>query len=345
MIAHNPLHGSGQAELPHPALALGKDAHAAERIGMTDGRQWQPAVDETPHTVPKDATVLAAPRQGAMPEPSNLVPKEPQRRCVHGHPVVADMSTHHRLQPRTLFGDGFMHAPLKLSFHRVQLRLQSLAYRLPQHRKLSITSLLYADMRKAEKVERLRLPFSASLPVVDRERTKFQQPRLLGMQLQVELPHSLVKFRPKLIGIRFPLEAKHDIVRKTHHDHVAVGALAAPCLDPQVEHIMEVNVSQQRRSTTTLRRPFLHTYSLPILQHARVEPFLDQPHNAPICDPVLDELDQPFVGEMIEGLYDTLPIIRTFPRKSRLFAGVIHSKVNRSLFFKPPIGTVGCISY
>jgi hypothetical protein len=64
---------------------------------------------------------------------------------------------------------------------------------------------------------------------------------------------------------------------------------------------MEVNVSQQRRSTTTLRRPFLHTYSLPILQHARVEPFLDQPHNAPICDAVLDELDQPFVGEMMVG--------------------------------------------
>jgi hypothetical protein len=29
MIAHNPLHGSGQAEFPHPALALGDDAHAA----------------------------------------------------------------------------------------------------------------------------------------------------------------------------------------------------------------------------------------------------------------------------------------------------------------------------
>ena len=29
MIAHNPLHGSGQAEFPHPALALGEDAHAA----------------------------------------------------------------------------------------------------------------------------------------------------------------------------------------------------------------------------------------------------------------------------------------------------------------------------
>src|SRR5258708_3342292 len=49
MIAHNPLHGSGQAGFPHPALALGDDAHAAQGIGMTDGRRRQPASDEAPH--------------------------------------------------------------------------------------------------------------------------------------------------------------------------------------------------------------------------------------------------------------------------------------------------------
>ena len=76
MIAHNPLHGSGRADFPHPALALGDDAHAAQRIGMTDDRQRQPAVDEAPHAVPQDAAVLAAPRQRAIPEPAHLEPKE-----------------------------------------------------------------------------------------------------------------------------------------------------------------------------------------------------------------------------------------------------------------------------
>jgi len=41
MIAHNPLHGSGQAGFPHPALALGDNAHAPQGIGMTDRRQRQ----------------------------------------------------------------------------------------------------------------------------------------------------------------------------------------------------------------------------------------------------------------------------------------------------------------
>ena len=138
MFSHNPLHGSGQAGFPHPALALGEDARAAERIGMTDGRQRQPASDEAPHAVPEYATVLAAPRQRAMPEPSHLESKKSQRRVVHGHSVIPDVSTHHRLQPLALFGDGFVHTTLKFGFYLIQLRLQPFAYRLPQHRKPSI---------------------------------------------------------------------------------------------------------------------------------------------------------------------------------------------------------------
>src|SRR5207249_6882621 len=98
------------------------------------------------------------------------------------HPVISDVSTHHRLQPLAQFGDGFVHASLKFGFHPVQLCLQPFADRLPQHRIHSIASLLHADVRKAKKVERLRLPFSTPLPVIDRERTKLQQPRFLGMR-------------------------------------------------------------------------------------------------------------------------------------------------------------------
>jgi hypothetical protein len=183
---------------------------------MTDGRRRQPASDETPHAVPKHAAVLTAPRQRAMPEPPHLESKEPQRPVVHGHPVISDVSTHHRFEPLALFRDGFVHASLKFGFHLVQLRLQPFANRLPQHRKPSIAPLLHADVRQAEKVERLRFPFSTPLPLVDRIRTELQKSRLLGMQFQVELPHSFGKFRPKLIGIRLAVEAHHDVVSESH---------------------------------------------------------------------------------------------------------------------------------
>jgi len=66
MVTHNPLHGSGQADFPHPALTSGNNAHAAQGIRMTSAGGRQPAVDQTPHPIPKHAGVLAASRKGAM---------------------------------------------------------------------------------------------------------------------------------------------------------------------------------------------------------------------------------------------------------------------------------------
>jgi hypothetical protein len=147
------------------------------------------------------------------------------------------VSTHNRPQPLALLGDGFVHSSLELGFHLIQLRLQPLADRLPQHREPSIALLLHADVRKAEKVERLRFPFSTPLPLVDRIRTELQQSRFLGMQLQVELFHSFREFRPKLLGIRLTVESNHDVIRESHHDYIAVRPLLSPCLDPQVEQV------------------------------------------------------------------------------------------------------------
>src|SRR5438309_4561601 len=304
MIAHNPLHGSGRADFPHPALALGDNAHAPQRIGMTDRRHRQPASDDTPHAIPVNAAVLAPPRQRAMPKPADSESKNRQRRLVHGHSVVAKVSTYNRPQPLALFGDGFVHSSLKLGFHLVQLRLQPFPYRLPQHREPSIAPLLHTDMRKAQEVERLRLPFSTPLPLVDRIRTELQKSRFLGMQLQLELLHAFRKFRPELIGIRLAVKSNHDVISKTHHDYVAVRPLLTPRLDPQIEYVMKIDVGQKRRGTAALGRPFLHPYPFPILQHARVEPFLDQSHDAPICDPVLEEFHPPFVGKPIEKVAD-----------------------------------------
>ena len=63
---------------------------------------------------------------------------------------------------------------------------------------------------------------------------------------------------------------------------------------------MEIDIGQQRRCAAALRRAFFHSYPLPVLQHAGVQPFLDESHNASIRNSMLDELHQPFVRNLIE---------------------------------------------
>jgi len=224
-----------------------------------------------------------------MPEPADLEPKGGQRHAVGRHAVIADGSTYDRSEPFAHFRDRFMHAPFELGFDLAQLRLQSFADRLPQHRKPSVTPLLSTDMSKAEEVERFRLPLSALLSVFGRARSELQQTRFLRMQFQAELSHSLDQFCPEPCGVRFQLEPNHDIVCKPHDDHVAVGLLSTPRLGPEIEYVVQIDVGQQRRCTAALGRPFFRPCSFPLLQHAGIQPFLDEPQDAPVRNPVLDQ--------------------------------------------------------
>lgn len=303
-IADHPLHRSGRADVPHPALTLGHDAKSPQGIGMTHARRGQPAVNKPPHPVPGHAAVLTPPRERAMPEAAHLKPKDVQRVAVCGHAVMADVPTDDCTQPCAYDRDGVVHAPSEFGLHRIQLGLQSLATRLPPHRETSIALLLPADGREAEEVDRLRLPESALPPVVGRLGAEFQQPRLLGMPFQVTLPKPFGEFCPESVGIRLDLESQHGVIRIPDDDDVAGGVPLAPCLDPQVTHVVEIEVRQQRRCTAALRRSFFRSRSLPLLQHACVQPLLDETHYALVRDAVLDKLHEPSVVDGVEKRTD-----------------------------------------
>ena len=233
MVAHNPLNRSGRAELPHPALASGDDAKAAQRIGVTDAGRGQPALNQPGHAVPPHTAVLAASRQRAMPEPTDLAPQQQERVAVHGYTVIADVPSDHRAQPFTLRWDGSVQAPLELSFHVAELGLQPFAHRLPKQRKHPVTSLLPADVREAEEVEGLGLPLTVPRSVVSRERAELQEAGLFGVQLQPELVQSFAEFHPEPLGIRPMLEPEHNVIGIAHDDHVAARLLLPPRPGPQ----------------------------------------------------------------------------------------------------------------
>ena len=187
MVAHSPLHRSRRAELPHRAPASGDDAKSPQGIGVADAGRRQPAVDEPPHALPGQPGLLAASPERAVPEPTDPVAEEGYRRGVHGHAVVAHVPANDRAEPSPHLGDGVVQAPPKLGLHLLQLGLQPLAHRLPQHREPSVAPLLSADVREAEEVEGLGLALTSAPPVRRRERAELDEARLVRVQLQGEL--------------------------------------------------------------------------------------------------------------------------------------------------------------
>jgi len=155
MIAHDPLHGSGRAALPHPALALGDNAEAHEGIGMANVGGWQPPVDVASHPPPRQMMALAAALEGPPPKPTDGRAKGANTAPVHGHAVVPHVPGYDRAQISSYRRERLVQTSPEFGLDRLELRLPSLAHRLPQHREPSL-SRPPAAMREAEKVRRVR---------------------------------------------------------------------------------------------------------------------------------------------------------------------------------------------
>jgi hypothetical protein len=106
--------------------------------------------------------------------------------------------------------------------------------------------------------------------------------------------------------------SRRTIIGIAHHDHVARRLAPTPLRGPQVEDVVQVEVRQQRRNHCALGRPLLTRRHQPVFQDTGLEPFLDQPEDAPVADPVFQEADQPVVADRVEGNSDRLPTTEMF---------------------------------
>src|SRR6059036_2814139 len=97
-VAHNPLHRSGRAALPHPAPASGYNAKAIPGIRMTDPNLRKPSSNMALHPSPWQVSSLTAPFKHARPDPAHCQSKVTDRDRIHGHSVVPHVASNHRAQ-------------------------------------------------------------------------------------------------------------------------------------------------------------------------------------------------------------------------------------------------------
>jgi hypothetical protein len=116
----------------------------------------KPSADESLHTFPLDASLLAPPFECMVPEVTDREAEVSQCVPVARHSEVTDMPTHNGLQPLADFRNRVMHTPPQLDLDSLQRRLHALANRLPKHHEPAF-SRLPADMLEAEKIEGLWL--------------------------------------------------------------------------------------------------------------------------------------------------------------------------------------------
>jgi hypothetical protein len=130
---------------------------------------------------------------------------------IAGHGVVREVTSHHACKPRTLRGDGLVPAKLELVIDRSELRPHPLRNRDAPEPEAPVPRLS-AKMREAEKIDRLRPAEPTCRSPSGSVPPEFDQPRLVRMQLQVELREPLAKVGEKPLRIGLLLEAHDEVV-------------------------------------------------------------------------------------------------------------------------------------
>src|SRR5580658_33356 len=105
-----------------------------------------------------------------------------------------------------------MHPSPQFQLDGLQLSALPLANRAPHHCEPPITSLLATDVREAQKIEGLRLPFTTPRSIAGRPWAKLDDARFLGMQFQFELGKSFRQFMMKPCGVRLVLKTHHEVI-------------------------------------------------------------------------------------------------------------------------------------
>jgi hypothetical protein len=112
---------------------------------------------------------------------------------------------------------------------------------------------LRADVREAQEVERLRFTQTPPSTVPSSEPPELDQPRLVRVQLQPEVRQPLAKLGQEPPRILLVLKPDGVVVSEPHDDHVTVRPVTPPPVGPQIEHVVQVHVREQRRYRCPLR--------------------------------------------------------------------------------------------
>src|SRR5260370_10104711 len=171
---------------------------------------------------------------------------EPRKhRQVARYGVVSVVTLHHPLQPRPDERDGLMHHPAQLLLYHSEFCPHPLCRRMPPDHKMA-SWVRATEVREPEERECFRLSLP-SLPSVRRRKAPaLDQPCLFRMNLHPKLRQPLLKISQQPFTVRPVLKSGDEIVGVADHNHVALREFFSPYLDPQVEHIVQVHVSQQR---------------------------------------------------------------------------------------------------
>ena len=251
-LASRPPPRSVLAALPHTALTSEDSGTALLGPRVKNAGFGEPRVGNVRHPVPVDPGFVTTSAQASIPQPRALGAKRPQCPPVSRHGMVHKVPLDHRSQPRSLVRHGMMHALPQLCFDLMKFCGKPLLHGGAANLKRAVP-VPTTRVRQTQKIERFSLAPAKAPTVPVRKTTESDQAGLFRMKFQREPLEPLAQCCGKAFCLIRVLKSDDEIVGPSNDDDIAFSVTLPPVLCPKVEHVVEVDVGEQRRDRRPLR--------------------------------------------------------------------------------------------
>src|SRR5437867_9878437 len=260
--------------------------------GLSDVRplQWM-RVEQFPIDGPGERPTTRTPVEPLPPDPPDPTIELPQTPEVRRTSVVLIVASEYRVESPALLRDRIVSVALTPRRRPFEAPAQSLPHGPNMDREVPPPAPP-TDMGKPEKVKGPRLRPRPRFPLRQRVAPKLQQPCLLGVERQPILLESLPQHCQHFLGILPILKTENEVVGVPDFTRLPAQPRLHHVLEPLVEHVVQVDVGQQRADHLPLAHPRLRDQQPSVLQYPDVDPLPDQPENAPVAHPLLDQLHE-----------------------------------------------------
>jgi len=214
---------------------------------VEDARPGKPVVSEHVNPGPGSVSLLATSAKLTSPSVYHPVPELHQGMAVGRDGVIPEVSADDLFEPSPLLADRLVHLLTQFLLDLLELCPHAVAPSLPVNQEASTASFA-ANKGKAQEIEGLRLPEPAPLAVCCRMASELDQPGLLRVERQRELPHPFTQQVQEALGVGLVLETDDKIISVAHDDHVARCLAPSPALGIKVEDVEQVDIGKQRRN-------------------------------------------------------------------------------------------------
>jgi hypothetical protein len=211
----------------------------------------KPVVDNVTKTAPRKFGALTSAPQGTEPMTRDLSPKGLDARKVARNSMIVHKALHDCSKPLSQLGDALMTSSHERLFYRLKLAAKPLRYCLALDNEALPVSGCRTDMSKPKEIKSLGLTLTTLFPVCSSKAPELNQSRLVRVQTEAELAHTLCKLPEKPFRLLPVLKPHDEIIGVSHDNHVTSGTSPAPLLYPKVQHVVQVDVGEQRRKHST----------------------------------------------------------------------------------------------